>query len=64
MIRDVSNRKMASIKSDLYRNFGIGFLIGTLMVGASLAHDLSADIAAPAFAATADQTDGATNENS
>lgn len=51
---------MGLFKSDLYRSFGIGFLIGALMVGASLAPSLTADIATPAKAAVAEtQAEGA-----
>jgi hypothetical protein len=45
---------MGLFKSDLYRSFGVGFLIGALMVGASLAPHLEAEFASPAKAATAD----------
>jgi len=45
---------MGLFKSDLYRNFGAGFLIGALLVGASMAGDITADIATPAQAAPAE----------
>lgn len=41
---------MGPFKPDLYRNFGIGFLIGALLVGASLAPEFTTDIASPAKA--------------
>jgi hypothetical protein len=46
---------MGLFKPDLYRNFGIGFLVGALLVGASLAPNLTTDIASPALAAPADE---------
>lgn len=45
---------MGLFKSDLYRSFGIGFAIGALMVGASLAPHFEAEFASPAQAATAE----------
>jgi len=48
---------MRLFKPDLYRNFGIGFGIGALLVGASLAPHFEADLATPAKAATADTQD-------
>lgn len=42
---------MGLLKPDLYRSFGIGFLVGAMLVGASLAGELSTDIASPALAA-------------
>lgn len=45
---------MGLFKPDLYRNFGIGFLIGALLVGANLAGEFTTDIASPALAAPAD----------
>ncbi len=42
---------MPLFKSDLYRNFGIGFIIGALMVGAMSAQSWTAEIATPAMAA-------------
>ena len=44
---------MGLFKPDLYRNFGIGFMIGALLVGLSLAPQFSTDIVSPASAATA-----------
>ncbi|WP_427966302.1 hypothetical protein [Altererythrobacter sp.] len=43
---------MGLFKADLYRNFAIGFAVGTLLVGAMTAQDWNADLAAPAYAAT------------
>ena len=54
---------MGLFKSDLYRSFGIGFLIGALMVGASLAPHFEAEFASPARAATADgSSEGASSD--
>lgn len=44
---------MGLFKPDLYRNFTIGFLLGAVLVGASLAPELTAEIASPAQAAPA-----------
>ena len=44
---------MTLLKSDLTRNFGIGFVIGALMVGAMSVQDWSAQVVAPVQAATA-----------
>ena len=45
---------MGLLKPDLYRNFGVGFLIGALLVGASLAPNLTSDFSSPAQAAPAE----------
>ena len=45
---------MTILKSDLPRNFGIGFLIGALMVGAMSVQNWDAQVATPAMAAAAD----------
>ncbi len=44
---------MGLFKPDLFRNFAIGFVIGTLAVGAMSVQDWSAEIATPAYASTA-----------
>ncbi|MEP5937765.1 MAG: hypothetical protein ABJ239_05520 [Erythrobacter sp.] len=43
---------MSLFKSDLSRNFGIGFLLGAVLVVMSAAPDWRAELAAPAQAAT------------
>ena len=45
---------MSILKSDLSRNFGIGFVIGALMVGAMSVQNWDTQVASPAMAATAD----------
>lgn len=50
---------MGLFKPDLYRNFGIGFFVGALLVGASLAGELTTDIASPALAAPAETSGSA-----
>lgn len=44
---------MGLFKSDLYRNFGIGFLAGALLVGAMAAKDWTQEFSGTAYAATA-----------
>ena len=43
---------MGLIKSDLTRNFGIGFLLGAVLVGAMTAEDWKAEFSQEAYAAT------------
>ena len=43
---------MGIFKPDLYRNFGIGFVLGALAVGAMTAQDWRAEFSSEAFAAT------------
>ena len=43
---------MSILKSDLSRNFGIGFVIGALMVGAMSVQNWDTQVASPAMAAT------------
>lgn len=45
---------MTILKSDLPRNFGIGFLIGALMAGAMSVQNWDAQVASPAMAADTD----------
>lgn len=45
---------MGLFKPDLYRNFGLGFLIGSLLVGASLAPNLADEFSTAAQAAPAE----------
>ena len=45
---------MGLFKPDLYRSFGIGFVIGALIVGASAVDSWSDTVAAPAQAAEMD----------
>jgi len=45
---------MKLFTSDLIRNLGIGFLIGALLVGASMVPNLQTEFVSPAVAATAD----------
>ena len=51
---------MTILKSDLPRNFGIGFLIGALMVGAMSVQNWDAQVATPAMAAAGDTESAAT----
>ena len=51
---------MTLLKSDLSRNFGIGFVIGALMVGAMSVQSWDTQVASPAMAATADAEASAT----
>ena len=46
---------MGLFKPDLYRNFGIGFLVGALVVGAMAAKDWSQEFSGKAYAATAQE---------
>lgn len=43
---------MGLFKPDLYRNFGIGFLVGALAVGAIAAKDWTQELSGKAYAAT------------
>ena len=43
---------MGLFKPDLYRNFGIGFVLGALAVGAMTAQDWRAEFSNTAYAAT------------
>ena len=45
---------MGLFKADLYRNFAIGFAIGAAAVGAMTADEWKAEIATPAYAASAE----------
>lgn len=45
---------MAILKSDLTRNFSIGFIVGALIVSAMSAQSWSAQFANPAQAATSE----------
>jgi len=45
---------MGPFKPDLYRNFGIGFVLGALAVGALSAQDWQAELSSKAYAATAE----------
>ena len=45
---------MGILKSDISRNFGIGFIVGVFMVGAMSVLAWDTEIAGPAMAATAD----------
>nr|WP_298898581.1 hypothetical protein [uncultured Altererythrobacter sp.] len=45
---------MSILKSDISRNFGIGFVLGALMVGAMSVQTWDTQVASPAMAATAD----------
>ncbi len=44
---------MGLFKPDLYRSFGIGFLVGALLVGALTAQDWTQEFSGTAYAATA-----------
>lgn len=46
---------MGLFKPDLYRNFGIGFLVGALVVGAMAAKDWKQELSGTAYAATAQE---------
>lgn len=48
---------MGLFKPDLYRNFALGFALGAVLVGLSVADNWSTDLASPAQAATADQAE-------
>ena len=43
---------MTILKSDLTRNFSIGFLVGALMVGAMSVQNWDTELASPAQAST------------
>ena len=43
---------MGLFTPDLYRNFGIGFVLGALAVGAMTAQDWRAEFSTTAYAAT------------
>lgn len=50
---------MGLFKPDLYRNFALGFALGAVLVGVSVADNWQTDLASPAQAATvADKSSG------